>query len=136
MSYLEQLISWQLPLHFRLHSCLITTEKDGFFFFERRDLTLIFLAILPLWLITLYFINATEIPRTKRYRTILFEYIQSSVAVSLYCFFSILFLNWATFPDCSLSSLLFLDSFFCFLPGQWSTRYLKFTGPGDSIMLI
>jgi len=56
--------------------------NNSFFFFERRDLTLIFLAILPIWLLTLYFINATEIPRTKRYRTLFFEYIQSALAVS------------------------------------------------------
>jgi len=40
--------------------------EGTFFFFERRDLTLIFLAILPIWLITLYIIQVTEIPRTKR----------------------------------------------------------------------
>src|SRR4030065_894077 len=57
--------------------------EGDFFFFERQDLTYIFLAILPIWLITLYIINATEIPRTKRYRTLLFEYIQSAVAVSI-----------------------------------------------------
>jgi exopolysaccharide biosynthesis polyprenyl glycosylphosphotransferase len=57
--------------------------QGDFFFFERKDLTLIFLAILPIWLITLYIINATEIPRTKRYRTLFFEYIQSAVAVSV-----------------------------------------------------
>ncbi len=57
--------------------------EGDFFFFQRKDLTYIFLAILPLWLITLYIINATEIPRTKRYRTLLFEYIQSAVVVSV-----------------------------------------------------
>jgi len=57
--------------------------EDYFFFFKRKDLVLIFLAILPIWLITLYFINATEIPRTKRYRTLLLEYIQSAVTVSI-----------------------------------------------------
>ena len=63
---------------------MINYRVEGyFFFFERKDLTLIFLAILPLWLITLYIINATEIPRTKRYTTIIFEYLQSAVAISL-----------------------------------------------------
>ncbi len=46
---------------------LFNYYSDGeFFFFMRKDVTYIFLAILPLWLITLYIINATEIPRTKR----------------------------------------------------------------------
>jgi len=82
--------------------------EDGFFFFQRRDLTWIFLVILPLWLITLYFINATEIPRTKRYRTILFEYIQSSIAVSI-----ILLLFYFVFKLGYLSRLFLIE--FAFL---------------------
>ncbi|HQG76856.1 MAG: exopolysaccharide biosynthesis polyprenyl glycosylphosphotransferase [Bacteroidales bacterium] len=58
-------------------------EFGGNFFFERRDMTLLFLGILPVWLITLYIIKVTEIPRTKRYRTLLFEYLQSAIAVSI-----------------------------------------------------
>ena len=58
-------------------------EEEGFLFFERKDITLIFLAILPLWLLTMYIIKVTEIPRTKRYRTLLFEYIQSAAAISI-----------------------------------------------------
>jgi len=46
-------------------------------------MTLLFLGILPIWLITLYIIKVTEIPRTKRYRTLLIEYFQSAIAVSL-----------------------------------------------------
>lgn len=59
------------------------SSEGTVFFFERRDVTYIFLAILPIWLFTLYIINATEIPRTKRYRTLLFEYLQSAIAVSI-----------------------------------------------------
>ena len=58
-------------------------ELEGFFFFERTDITFIFLGILPAWLITLYIIKVTEIPRTKHYRTLLFEYIQSAAAIIL-----------------------------------------------------
>ncbi len=58
-------------------------NEEGFFFFERKDLTYIFLAVLPLWLFTLYIIKVTEIPRTKRYRTLLFEYFQSVAAISI-----------------------------------------------------
>ena len=82
--------------------------EDGFFFFQRRDLAMIFLVILPIWLVTLYFINATEIPRTKRYRTILFEYIQSSVAVSV-----ILLLFYFVFKLGYLSRLFLVE--FAFL---------------------
>ncbi len=57
-------------------------EDGGRFFFERSEFRLIFLGILPLWLISLYLIKVTEIPRTKRYRTLLFEYIQSAIVIS------------------------------------------------------
>lgn len=82
--------------------------EGDFFFFERKDLTLIFLAILPIWLITLYVINATEIPRTKRYRTLFFEYIQSAGAVS-----AILLLFYFIFKLTYLSRLFLIE--FAFL---------------------
>lgn len=56
-------------------------EYGGIFFFERKDMIFIFLGILPLWLLTLYLIKVTEIPRTKRYRTLFFEYSQSVIAI-------------------------------------------------------
>ncbi|MFZ0282579.1 MAG: hypothetical protein WAL29_13085, partial [Bacteroidales bacterium] len=58
-------------------------DEEGFFFFERKDLTYIFIAVVPLWLITMYIIKVTEIPRTKRYRTLLFEYLQSAAVISI-----------------------------------------------------
>ncbi|HBC78685.1 MAG TPA: hypothetical protein DEO60_01695 [Bacteroidales bacterium] len=82
--------------------------EGDFFFFERKDLTRIFLVILPIWLITLYIINATEIPRTKRYRTLFFEYIQSAGAVS-----AILLLFYFVFKLGYLSRLFLVE--FAFL---------------------
>ena len=64
-------------------SYFINYHDLGGFFFNRTAFLLIFLAILPLWLFTLYLLNATEIPRTKRYRTMFFEYIQSAVVIAL-----------------------------------------------------
>jgi exopolysaccharide biosynthesis polyprenyl glycosylphosphotransferase len=87
--------------------------EGDFFFFQRKDLTYIFLAILPLWLITLYIINATEIPRTKRYRTLLFEYIQSAVVVSallliLYFVFKLAYLSRLFLVEFAFLGFLFL----------------------------
>jgi len=87
--------------------------EGDFFFFERKDLTLIFLAILPIWLITLYVINATEIPRTKRYRTLFFEYIQSAVAVStilliIYFLFKLAYLSRLFLIEFTFLGFLFL----------------------------
>jgi exopolysaccharide biosynthesis polyprenyl glycosylphosphotransferase len=79
-------------------------RQGEFFFFERKDLAYIFLAILPIWLLTLYFINATEIPRTKRYRTLFFEYIQSAAAVS-----AILLVFYFVFKLAYLSRLFLIE---------------------------
>lgn len=52
-------------------------------FFENRTLLYIYLGIMPVWLILLYFIKITEIPRTKRYRMLFFEYLQSALFIGL-----------------------------------------------------
>lgn len=72
-----------IALAFEIAYLINYREYGGTYFFERRDMTLLFLGILPIWLITLYLIKVTEIPRTKRYRTLLIEYFQSAIAVSL-----------------------------------------------------
>lgn len=52
----------------------------GFFFTTPRMLKL-YLLILPFWLVILYLIQVTEIPRTKRYRVLFFEYLQSTIFI-------------------------------------------------------
>jgi exopolysaccharide biosynthesis polyprenyl glycosylphosphotransferase len=64
-------------------SYFIRYFETGGFFFKEKGLLIIFLAILPLWLLTLYILKATEIPRTKRYRTLFMEYMQSAVVIAL-----------------------------------------------------
>jgi exopolysaccharide biosynthesis polyprenyl glycosylphosphotransferase len=99
--------AYQIAFLFNYHG------QGDFFFFERKDLVLIFLAILPLWLITLYIIKVTEIPRTKRYRTLLFEYIQSAFAVSaillvLYFVFKLAYLSRLFLIEFTFLGFLFL----------------------------
>ena len=55
-------------------------EAGGFFFLQPRLLKLFFL-IMPFWLLILYLIQITEIPRTKRYRVLFFEYFQSTILI-------------------------------------------------------
>ena len=56
------------------------TYKGGFFFSDLQLLKL-FLLIMPGWLLILYLIQITEIPRTKRYSVLFFEYLQSTIFV-------------------------------------------------------
>jgi exopolysaccharide biosynthesis polyprenyl glycosylphosphotransferase len=55
----------------------------GGFFYESKNLLFLFFGILPFWLLVLYLIKATEIPRSKRYRVLLFEYFQSAVIIGI-----------------------------------------------------
>jgi exopolysaccharide biosynthesis polyprenyl glycosylphosphotransferase len=57
--------------------------STGGLFFTEKKLLILFLSILPLWLLTLYLLEITEIPRTKRYRTLLIEYIQSAFIIAI-----------------------------------------------------
>jgi len=55
----------------------------GSLYFENRILLKIFLFIMPAWLLILYIIKINEIPRTKRYRMLFFEYIKSTLLIIL-----------------------------------------------------
>ena len=51
----------------------------GGIFLNQKKFLVLFIVILPVWLIILYLIKNTEIPRTKRYRVMFFEYFQSAI---------------------------------------------------------
>jgi len=53
---------------------------EPFFFMQSRALKL-FLLILPVWLMILYLIQVAEIPRTKRYRVLFYQYFQSTILI-------------------------------------------------------
>lgn len=50
----------------------------GDIFLNQKKFLILFVVILPIWLIILYLIKNTEIPRTKRYRVMFLEYLQSA----------------------------------------------------------
>jgi exopolysaccharide biosynthesis polyprenyl glycosylphosphotransferase len=62
-------------------SYFINYFQTGGFFFADPRLLMLFLAITPFWLMVLYLIKVTEIPRTKHYRILLLEYIESGLAI-------------------------------------------------------
>jgi exopolysaccharide biosynthesis polyprenyl glycosylphosphotransferase len=66
---------------------LVYHPGDGFFFFSNPDLLTLFIIIIPVWLIILYIMQVTEIPRTKRYRTLFFEYMMSAFVVAVFLLF-------------------------------------------------
>ena len=58
------------------------TDMGAVFFMEKTFLRL-FLGVTPFWLLTMYLLKATEIPRTKQYISIFWEYLLSAVAIFL-----------------------------------------------------
>ncbi len=50
-------------------------------FINEKNFLILYLFVLPFWLLILYFTKVTEIPRTKRNRVLLFEYFQSSLII-------------------------------------------------------
>ena len=65
-------------------SYLINYSEPGGLFFTSRDFLLLFLGVTPFWLAALYLLNATEIPRTKHYRALFFEYLLSAAAIMIF----------------------------------------------------
>jgi exopolysaccharide biosynthesis polyprenyl glycosylphosphotransferase len=62
-------------------SYVINYFSTGGFFFTDPRLLVLFLAITPFWLIVLYLIKVTEIPRTKHYRILFFEFLESGMVI-------------------------------------------------------
>ena len=53
----------------------------GGFFFTEPDLLILYLTIMPFWLLLLYLIDITEIPRTKPFSSLFFEYFQTALVI-------------------------------------------------------
>ncbi len=62
-------------------SYIINYSEFGGLFFTQTRLLKLFLLITPFWLVILYLIQITEIPRTKRTRVLFMEYLQSTILI-------------------------------------------------------
>src|ERR1035437_3971332 len=71
---------FSIALAFQCAFYLNYHEEVSFFFLKSRTLKL-FILILPFWLTILYLIQVAEIPRTKRYMVLFYQYFQSTVLV-------------------------------------------------------
>jgi len=71
-----------ITLAFQCSYYIHYTELGGFFFRHIKLLKL-FSLILPFWLVILYLIQITEIPRTKRTRVLFMEYLQSTILIAI-----------------------------------------------------
>ncbi|MFN8239980.1 MAG: sugar transferase [Bacteroidales bacterium] len=97
---------------FQLSYLLNYYESGGLFLTDTKFLAL-YSIVMPFWLLLLYFINLTEIPRTKRYRVLFFEYLQTAVAVGallliIYFVFKMAWISRLFLIEFSLFGLVFL----------------------------
>jgi exopolysaccharide biosynthesis polyprenyl glycosylphosphotransferase len=69
-----------IALAFQCSFYLNYHTEVSFFFLKSRTLKL-FILVLPAWLMILYFIQVAEIPRTKRYRVLFYQYVQSTILI-------------------------------------------------------
>ena len=69
-----------IALAFQCSFYLNYHNEETFFFMQSRTLKL-FLLILPVWLVILYLIQVSEIPRTKRFRVLFYQYFQSTILI-------------------------------------------------------
>lgn len=99
-----------ITVAFQLAYYLNYFRFGGFFFNDKRFL-LLYIGILPFWLAILYLVKTTEIPRTKRYRVLVVEFLQSALAIM-----ALLILYYFIFKLNELSRLFLIQlPFFGFL---------------------
>ena len=89
--------------------------QSGFLFFMVPRMLKLFVVILPFWLITLYLIQVTEIPRTKRTRVLFFEYFQSALIIAAILLIVYFIFKMAWISRLFLIELTFLGFIFLFL---------------------
>jgi hypothetical protein len=106
-------------------------EEVAFFFLKSRTLKL-FILILPFWLVILYLIQVAEIPRTKRYKVLFYQYFQSTILiVTLLLIFYFTFQLYLDFPSVPRRTFTFWAYCFFSLSGHWNIKYSRFTGQRD-----
>jgi exopolysaccharide biosynthesis polyprenyl glycosylphosphotransferase len=89
----------------------INYSDEGTFFFSISRLLKLFFLITPFWLVILYLIQITEIPRTKPTRILFMEYLQSTILIII-----LLMIFYFVFKLYKISRLfLFEFAFFGFI---------------------
>jgi exopolysaccharide biosynthesis polyprenyl glycosylphosphotransferase len=102
-------------------SYYIHYSNKGFLFINQKSLFILYLVMLPLWLLILYLMKVAEIPRTKRYRVLFFEYLQSSII--LYILLTIIYFVFKLYP---IPRLFFLELTFFGSMFLFCTRLLEY----------
>ncbi len=85
------------------------------FFFSNITLLYLFIGVMPVWLIILYFIKIAEVPRTKRYRMLFYEYLQSALFIAVLFILIYFALRLYMVPRRLLVNICFFGFIFLFM---------------------
>jgi exopolysaccharide biosynthesis polyprenyl glycosylphosphotransferase len=99
--------------------------QTGSFFLNDKNFLILYLGILPFRLLILYLIKITEIPRTKRYRVLLFEYFQSALIIGLLLLIIYFIFKMSWISRLFLIEFTFLGFLFLFLIRLLEYKVLK-----------
>jgi len=91
----------------------INYYRGGVFFFTESNFLLLYLGLMPFWLIVLYLIKIAEIPRTKRYRDLFWEYLESAsitfiLLLIIYFVFKLYYISRLFLIELTVFGFLFL----------------------------
>ena len=103
-----------ITLAFQLSFSLNSNNWSNFFF-SNEILLYLYIGVLPVWLIILYFIKIAEVPRTKRYRMLFYEYLQSALFIAVLFVFIYFTLRLYMVPRRLLANICFFGFIFLFI---------------------
>ncbi|HCC70832.1 MAG TPA: hypothetical protein DEQ09_06745, partial [Bacteroidales bacterium] len=103
----------------------INHNNWGTSFINDSILLHIYYAIMPAWLIFLYIIKISEIPRTKRYRMLFWGYLQSALLIGLLLVFIYFIFRLYMVPRRVLAMICIFGFTFLFLLRFFEYKVLK-----------
>ncbi|HEX2967713.1 MAG TPA: sugar transferase [Bacteroidales bacterium] len=98
---------------------------EGLLFISHKKLLVLYLVMLPIWIFILYVIKIAEIPRTKRYRVLFFEYLQSSIVLFLIFTFIYFAFNLSPIPRIFIVEVILFGLFFLFTARLFEYKVFK-----------
>lgn len=104
---------------------LMYDKRSGSLFFLEKSFFILFLVFMPLWILIMYLLKVAEIPRTKRYRVLFFEYLQS--AVVLFLIFTLVYFafNMYVIPRMFIVQVIVFGLFFLFTARMLEYKVFK-----------
>jgi lipopolysaccharide/colanic/teichoic acid biosynthesis glycosyltransferase len=116
-------------------SYFVNYSESGGFFFTEKNILILFIAILPFWLLILYLIRTTGIP-TKRYKVLSLLYFQSSTAIFFLLTLFYFFLRLNPVKGLFLPELPFFGFLFLFFGRMLIYKILNQFGEKDHNHII